>query len=231
MKISLVQLSPAAGDIDKNIIKHIKWIEKAASEHSELVIFPELSLTGYEPTLAKQLAVTKDDPRLQIFQEISDKKAIIIAVGAPVQCSNGTTISLLIFHPKKEIQVYSKQFLHDDEVPFFIPGQRKSLLVNGTAIGLGICYEISVAEHIQNVMATHPSFFLSSVAKDQRGVINAYQQLPDIAKNNKLPVAMVNCVGVADGGHCAGKSAFWDDHGNIIRQLDSSSEGMLTMEI
>ncbi|QDH80004.1 carbon-nitrogen hydrolase family protein [Echinicola soli] len=231
MNISLVQLSPATGEIDKNIISHVKWIEKAASEHSELVIFPELSLTGYEPTLAKELSITKDDPRLKVFQQLSDNKAIIIAIGAPLQGATGTSISLLIFHPKKEVQVYSKQFLHADELPFFVPGISRSLLIDDTAIGLAICYEISVGEHIKNVMATHPSFFISSVAKDQNGVINAYQKLSEIANKNKLPVAMVNCVGEADGVQFAGKSAFWDDQGNLVQQLDNHAEGILSMKI
>ena len=231
MKISLVQLCPITGNIEQNISDHIKWINEAASAHSNLVIFPELSLTGYEPTLAKELAISKDDARLRNFQELSDEKCISIAVGAPLKNHKGITISLLLFHPHQHVQVYSKQYLHEDEVPFFIPEKNQHPLVNNFPIGLAICYEISVAEHIGNVMAKRPTFLLSSVSKDQRGVTNAYHELSDIAIKNKLPVAMVNCVGDADGMRCAGQSAFWDHNGNLIKQLDSTSEAILPLEL
>ena len=57
MIIALAQLKSICGDIDANIGKHLSFIEKAAEFKSNLIVFPELSLTGYEPTLAKELAL------------------------------------------------------------------------------------------------------------------------------------------------------------------------------
>ena len=47
MKIALAQIAPQLGNQKKNIEKHIEYCERAIAEKAELIIFPELSLTGY----------------------------------------------------------------------------------------------------------------------------------------------------------------------------------------
>lgn len=54
MKISIAQIEPIKGDIEKNLSKHLKFIEAASSGRSDLIMFPELSLTGYEPQFDNQ---------------------------------------------------------------------------------------------------------------------------------------------------------------------------------
>ena len=56
MKIAVAQTKPVTGDIDSNIKNHITLATVAADNGADIIIFPELSLTGYEPSLAKQLA-------------------------------------------------------------------------------------------------------------------------------------------------------------------------------
>ena len=70
MKIGVVQTRPITGDIQANIANHKQWIERAVVDGAELIIFPELSLTGYEPTLAKELATDQDDPRFDDLQAL-----------------------------------------------------------------------------------------------------------------------------------------------------------------
>lgn len=53
MKLCSAQIQPIKGDIDRNIQKHIFFINSAIENGADLIFFPELSLTGYEPTLAK----------------------------------------------------------------------------------------------------------------------------------------------------------------------------------
>jgi len=56
MKICVAQTRPVKGDIQSNIENHKKFIDLAVSGGADTIIFPELSLTGYEPELAKELA-------------------------------------------------------------------------------------------------------------------------------------------------------------------------------
>jgi predicted amidohydrolase len=74
MKICVAQTKPVKGDISANIENHKKLIDRAVANRTDIVIFPELSLTGYEPELARELAINQDDTRLDGLQEISDAK-------------------------------------------------------------------------------------------------------------------------------------------------------------
>ena len=92
MKICIAQTRPIKGDIDQNIASHIKFIERAADLHASAIFFPELSLTGYEPELAKALATTAADIRFKIFQQICNAKSITIGAGVPTSTSMGIHI-------------------------------------------------------------------------------------------------------------------------------------------
>lgn len=53
MKICVAQTRSVAGNIERNVARHREFVETAVSHRANLIIFPELSLTGYEPTLAQ----------------------------------------------------------------------------------------------------------------------------------------------------------------------------------
>ena len=72
MKLIAAQILPVPGEYEKNITRHIDVIHQAASQGADLVLFPELSLTGYEPRLAEVLAVHPSDGRFDEFQRLSD---------------------------------------------------------------------------------------------------------------------------------------------------------------
>src|SRR6218665_3393965 len=112
MKICVAQTRSIKGNVLKNIENHLKFIELAIAFRADLIIFPELSLTGYEPELAVQLASDADDARLQVFQEISDKNQVTIGVGMPIKSPAGIRIGMIIFQPEQDRLVYAKQYLH-----------------------------------------------------------------------------------------------------------------------
>jgi isopropylmalate/homocitrate/citramalate synthase len=85
MKLCVVQTKPIKGDILGNIDHHKTFIDLAVSYGANIVIFPELSLTGYEPTLAQALATNQDDRRFDAFQAMSDTNQVTIGVGVPSQ--------------------------------------------------------------------------------------------------------------------------------------------------
>jgi predicted amidohydrolase len=87
--------------------------------NAEAIFFPELSLTGYEPELAKKLATNQNDNRLDIFQQISDKNNIIIGLGLPTATESQIRISMIIFEPNKPRQTYSKQQLTFRRISIF----------------------------------------------------------------------------------------------------------------
>ena len=228
MKLCVAQTRPIKGDIERNIQNHIRLIDLAVSNGAEIIIFPELSLIGYEPTLSKALATTQYDSRLSIFQNISDAKQITIGVGVPTKNKAGICISLVIFQPNVALQLYSKKYLHADEEPYFVSGQTNTaLLGNKNNIGVAICYELSVYEHSDNAAKNGASIYMASVAKSANGVKKANQSLSEIAQKYGMTVLMSNCVGQNDDFISAGNSAVWNNKGDLVAQLNDSDAGIL----
>ena len=231
MRVCVAQTRPLKGDIQSNIENHKKLIDLAISNGADIVIFPELSLTGYEPKLSKELATNQDDGRFDDFQKIADTRRITIGVGVPTKNSTGNCISMLIFQPHKARQTYSKKYLHPDEEEFFISGQSfTGLKVKKANIALAICYELSVLEHAENAFKSGAEIYIASVAKFVNGIDRAIDRLSDIANGYSMTVLMSNCVGQADGYECAGKTSIWNNKGSLVGQLNEKNEGILMID-
>jgi len=149
-KICIIQSKPARGDIKANIKGHLDLIQKAIQADADLIVFPELSITGYEPSMCDRLAMKIDDPRLTCFEEISNSKNVMIIVGAPLRTTDGVTISAIIFRPNLSKLVYTKQHLHQDELPYFVTSPKQNEFIGEEPkIALAICYELSIPSHSQ----------------------------------------------------------------------------------
>ena len=73
-KIAVAQIPSEKGNVGKNIDDHVEVINLASKCGVSLVVFPELSLTGYELELADSLALTIDDERLKALSSMAEKK-------------------------------------------------------------------------------------------------------------------------------------------------------------
>jgi len=231
MKIAVAQVRPVKGDVGKNISNHLKLIKVAALHGADAVFFPELSLTGYEPTMAKEFVGGLHDPQFDVFQNISDNKNLVIGVGMPTPSGSDILISMIIFQPHVTRQIYSKQYLHPDELAYFVAGQGQLYLnLHNNKIAPAICYEISVARHTHNAFENAATIYLASVAKTLRGVKNAVETLAGIAKKYSVITLMSNCVGLCDGVECSGTTSIWNNKGVLLGQLDDRSEGILIVD-
>jgi predicted amidohydrolase len=231
MKICVAQTRPVKADIKRNISNHKKLIALAVAHAAEIIIFPELSITGYEPALAKESATGKDDSRFDDFQKISDDSSVTIGLGMPVKTDQGILIGMIIFQPRKPRQVYCKQHLHSDEYPYFISGREQVFLSgNKYKIALSICYELSVPEHAENAFKAGADIYIASVAKTADGVEKAGKALSVIAKKYSMTVLMSNCTGHCDNFESAGTSSVWNNKGVLAGQLDTINAGILIFD-
>ncbi|MCG2589406.1 carbon-nitrogen hydrolase family protein [Rhodohalobacter sulfatireducens] len=231
MKICVAQIKSIPGDIQQNSAMHIKYVDLAVSFGAHAIFFPELSLTGYEPTSAIDLAINLGDKRLNIFQKISDSSNIIIGIGAPTMHTDGTCISMVIIQPNQSRRLYSKQFLHEDEKQYFVSGKKSPILKIGDhKIAIAICYEISAPAHCKNAYEKGANIYLASTAKYSSGIDKTLDKLSQIADKYSMTVLLSNCIGRTDGNEFAGKSSVWNDRGTLLAQLGNSQEGMLILD-
>ena len=228
MKIGIAQISSVRGDINANLAKHRMLIERAATEEVDVIIFPELSVTGYEPTLAAELAVTLHHKVLDELQHLSMYHHIIIGAGVPLRSSDGVRISLVFFFPDGTRKASSKKFLHSDEEQFFVAGENLPIVVmRKLRVAPAICYEISVDAHLEEAIRHSPDIYIASVAKSTGSIDKSLKRLCSIAKDYRIPVMMSNAVGPADNFECAGKSTVWDSDGKVVIQFGPRDEGLL----
>ena len=231
MKICVAQTRPVKGDIQRNIDNHKKLIELSIANGADTIIFPELSITGYEPKLAKELATNKDDKRFDVFQKISDTNQVTIGIGVPIKKNEGICISMVIFNPHKTRETYFKKYLHADEEEFFISGQNSTHLASDkNNIALAICYEISVGEHAENAFKSGAEIYIASVAKTVTGVEKAIESLSGIANKYSMMVFMSNCIGQCDNFESGGKTSAWNNKGILLEQLNDTNEGIIIID-
>ncbi|WP_282630662.1 carbon-nitrogen hydrolase family protein [Empedobacter sedimenti] len=229
MKVSVAQINPIKGDIESSINHHLKFIRKATEHNVELIVFPELSLTGYEPELAKNLALNVNDKRLNVFQKYSDENNLTIGIGSPTFNNGFIFISMIILQPFKERLVYSKTNLFHSELDIFSPGS-DNLVVhfeNGENFTPAICYDISDPEHSFIAKNNNTSLYIASVLNSISGVDDDLKKLSHIAKNNQMNVMMANYIGQSGGYNCAGKSSVWNNKGQLIMQMNNTDEGLI----
>ncbi|WP_209400139.1 carbon-nitrogen hydrolase family protein [Pseudozobellia sp. WGM2] len=228
MKIVLAQIRQIRGNIEKNIDLHKRFISLAIENEADAVFFPELSITGYEPTLANELKIGLSGKLVSDFQELSNSNQMVVGLGAPLELKKGLFISMLIFQPSRPLETYCKQQLHDDEKPYFSEGASAKILnLKDGKIGLAICYESLRESHLNQNLDLGANLYLASVAKSQKGIENACSYFPDKAKANKIPILLVNSVGYCDNFEIAGQSAIWNSEGKLIAQLPQTQEGLL----
>ena len=91
--------------------QHVRLVHVAAEEQAQVLVFPELSLTGYELDLADDLAFSQDDPRLAPLVEAASSYSMTLIVGAPVRIGSRLHIGAFIVSPDRTVEVYTKHHL------------------------------------------------------------------------------------------------------------------------
>lgn len=231
MKLAAAQIQSIAGDISQNMEKHLAFSTWAAQKGADLIVFPELSLTGYEPALAQNLTLHTDDVRMDPLQDCCNTNHLTICVGFPSKTAGKPKITMAVFQPGKPRAMYSKKYLHEDEVPYFEPGGDQLIIKqNGLCIAPAICYESRLPEHGKAASALGADIYLASVAKPERGLEKAFAHYPKLCQDHQMCVLMSNAFGPSDGFISAGMSGAWDERGNLAGQLDAKNEGLLLFD-
>lgn len=209
-KIAVAQLSSVKGDISVNIASHLAAIKKAAHYGVNYLVFPELSLTGYEPELAATLAFSTDDQRLAPLIAAANKYQITIAVGAPLLTQSLPQIGLIIISPSGAVITYAKMHLHPGEEPFFEPGQFYNLYHLGKlTIANAICADTNEPTHANDCAEAGANVYIAGVLITAAGYQADTRVLSNYAKESNMLIAMANHNQPTGGWLPVGKSAMW----------------------
>jgi len=217
--IAAAQITCLAGNIDLNLNHHAQVVALAAKQQVKLLIFPELSLTGYEPELARKLGITLQDPRLETLRNQAKTHDMTIVIGAPLCCSDGDAlfIGAIVFSPDGTLYSYTKQHLHGAEEAFFTAGQGGPLLPLGNkTLGLAICADIGVPSHPQFAADNGADIYGAGVLISKPSYDKESAMMRSYAEKHAMTVIMANHCAPTGGWIPAGKSAIWSELGHEI---------------
>lgn len=218
LTLAAAQTLSIAGDVPANIQRHLAFMRAAAEHGVQLLVFPELSLTGYEPALAAELAIAPEDAVLSPLREMARELRLTAVVGMPIRLAPevGVLIGALVLGADGSLAVYTKQHLHPGEEAAFIAGQGGEALEWGDdRIALAVCADFSHSSHPRNAAESGANIYAASVLISEGGYAADTALLQAYAAEHRMIVLMANHGGPTGGWTCAGQSAIWDANGLI----------------
>jgi predicted amidohydrolase len=227
---AVAQIAVSAGEVQANVQKHLRFMRQAAERGVQFLLFPELSLTGYEPALARELATSADDARLQPLRVLAAQRGMITVVGAPLLAGSGSDILIaaLIFGREGQTGIYTKQHLHAGEEQVFTAGTGGAgLSVDSQHIALAVCADFSHASHVLKAAQDGAEMYAASVLISRNGYSADAQVLADYAREHRFVVMMANHGGPTGGWHAAGRSAIWGADGEQIAAIEGEGDFLL----
>jgi NAD+ synthase (glutamine-hydrolysing) len=238
MRLALAQINSVVGDVDGNAAKVVDWIGRAREANADLVLFPELVVTGYPPEDLLLRPGFVRAARRAIEGIAKATRGVTVLVGAPHLDADLYNACFVLAHGEVRI-VYRKRFLPNygvfDEDRYFAAGRDLILLRFGDVIvGPTICEDIwqpgppatdlalAGAQLIANISASP-----FHVGKDRE----REEMLMVRASDNSSFVALCNAVGGQDELIFDGHSVVLDDEGEVLARAAGFEEELLVVDV
>ena len=230
--IAAVQSVSFAGDVARNVRHHIELVQAAADRSANVIVFPELSLTGYEPSLAPATALAPDDQDLGPLQRASDLMGVTIIAGCPLKTDGPKPyIASLIVRPGTAVSVYRKRFLDPSEEPYFIAYPDVVVCSSHDhRIGIAICADIGNPAHPADVADRGADVYAAGVAMTPNGIESAEESMSGYARRYGFLAIMANHGSDTGGFSIAGRSGAWGEKGKRLAQAPDAGEFLVLAE-
>jgi len=241
LKLALAQINPTVGNISGNTTRIISYINRAVSKKADIVVFPELALTGYPP---EDLLNTPSfiDSNLKALDKIKHyTKNITAIVGFVDRGQNGALYnSAALLSNKKTLGVYHKIHLPNygvfDEKRYFTPGNVcKTFKVNKTVMGINICEDIWVERGpINKQVGKSGAEIVINISSSPFHAGKYFERCEIISRRsreNRVYIVYVNLIGGQDELVFDGRSMVFNPDGELIAQAKAFDEDLLVVDI
>ncbi len=248
MLIALAQINPVVGDLEYNTGKIFEYINKANAARIDLVIFPELTLTGYpaqDLLLNEQFLDAVENKLREICLAIGDTGVIL---GVPMRGINGLyNAAVLMYRGKlQDVQYKSLLPVYDifDEKRYFEPAkERKCMVFKGSKLGVTICEDIWNDKDYWNRQRYDIDPLEELVQQGAEIIINLSaspyhygkyalrtDMLSKLAVKHQVDMIYVNQVGGNDHLIFDGSSTVVNKVGNLCLQLNKFAEDFVVFD-
>jgi NAD+ synthase (glutamine-hydrolysing) len=238
MRLALAQINTVVGDLDGNRERIVRRLYEARDAGADLVLFPELAVTGYPPEDLLFRPEFLRQARRSLDQIAAEATDIAALVGFPwlerdlfnacAVCSAGEVKA-----------IYPKRFLPNygvfDEVRYFQPGRELLLLKVGEAlIGPTVCEDIWQPGPPATDLALAGAHVIANISASPFHVgkgLEREEMLITRARDNAAWVVLVNAVGGQDELIFDGHSVVIDEEGDVVARAPSFEEALVVVDI
>ena len=241
LTVGLAQMAPVLGDLDRNLELHRQWVRKAVEGGAQLLVFPELSLTGYFlRDLVVDSAISLEDPRLKDLFALSTELDVV--VGAVLQDADHRYFNAGLYLSRGQlVHVHRKVYLPTygmfDEQRYLAGGDRfRSFKTTFGRTGILICEDIWHLSSAYILSLEGVEMIICPSASPGRG-ISTDERLGTAESYNLvcrtyaqfLTTFFLYCnrVGYEDGANFWGGSMVIGPNGDVIAQEEDADEALV----
>lgn len=245
LRLAMNQMAPILGDIDANLERHHDALRRAQAEKADLIVFPELSLTGYLVRgMVHHVAIKRDDPRL--LKLARDAKSTAVVLGFVEKADDGQFFNSAAFIQNGAIvAVQRKLFLPNygmfDEGRFFAAGDRmESFETPWGKAGMLICFDLlhpaagylheQAGVRLLITISASPARGISAEGNMAGEMVFRLAQ-ESIARLLGVMTIYVNRVGTEEGLTFWGGSMVMDPFGKVVCELPMYEEAQSICEL
>ena len=219
--IAAAQAISVANDVARNVQTHLDFVQAAAHQGVQLLVFPELSLTGYELSQLAAHVLDEDGAALAPLRQAAREHSMTLIVGAPaaaVRAGGLPSIGAWVLHADGTATLYRKRHLHGSETQFASAGEDDALVLSlaGIPTGLAICADATHPEHADAAARAGAGLYASGALVSENGYGPESAQLQAYAREHVMAVLLANHGGPSGGYISAGRSAFWAPGGDEV---------------
>jgi len=240
IKLALAQISSKRENKEANLQKIENLTFKAKEQGADIIVFPELSLTGYVVRdQFYELAETIPGPTVERVEALAKKTGLHVIFGMPELSmkTRATIFNTAVFvGPKGLIGKYRKMYLptHSvfEEKRYFRPGYQTTMFQTDLGnIGLCICYDLFFPEVLRLIRLKGAQLIVCISASP--AVRRGYFEILTCARalENTAYLAYVNLVGVEDGLQFWGGSRLVSPAGDVLAKAKYDEEDFLTCKV
>jgi predicted amidohydrolase len=219
-KIAAAQVASVRGDIAANLRTHVAAVTSAAELGVSVLVFPELSLIGYELDLAAKLAIAATDARLCPLAALAQRHEMAVIMGASLLNSGAKPcLGAVLLAADGSARTYAKMHLGGSEPTYFAPGGVPlAFAAHGQKIGIAICADSSKPSHPQAYADSGCNIYAAEVFLNAEWYPTDSPRLAEYASRFRLLVVMANHAASVGTHVSVGKSAVWAPGGALLAE-------------
>ena len=220
LSIAVAQPRCVPHDVAANAAAHAQAVRAA---DARVIVFPELSLTGYELDAAP---VSPDDERLSPLIAACAETGSLALAGAPVPGPYGASIGVLAVDADGARVAYRKVYLHGTEAVGFVPGEPAVIEVDGWRLGLAVCRDTGVPEHAERTAALGMDGYVAGVVHSDLEADLHGERARRAAADHAVFVATAAFAGPTGAGYTrtSGRSGIWSAAGALLAEAGAAPD-------